>query len=297
MNKMSRRYLLDAPEGFSLRHSIESHGWYDLLPFRYNENSGALTYTFIAARGGEPSTIEISAGGETGIEVLTDGIGKAETNRVLARLFRFDEPLDEFYGLIEGRPGLEWAGVVGAGRLLRSATVYEDLVKTICTTNCSWGLTKKMVTNLVELLGEKSPSGERAFPTPAAMAAAGVGFYKDEVRAGYRSLYLLELAEAVAAGVLEPESWLRADVPTNELRGEIKKVKGIGDYAADHLLKLLGRYEGLALDSWLRSGFYKKHNKGKTCPDSKIERHYKNFGRWKGLAIWCDMTESWFGER
>ena len=297
MNKMSRRYLLDAPEGFSLRHCIESHGWYDLLPFRYNENAGALTYTFISARGGEPSTIEISASGETGIEVLTDGIGKAETKRVLARLFRFDEPLDEFYGLIEGRPGLEWAGEVGAGRLLRSATVYEDLIKTICTTNCSWGLTKKMVTNLVEMLGEKSPSGERAFPTPAAMAAAGVGFYKDEVRAGYRSLYLQELAEAVEGGGFETGAWVTGDCSTEKGCGGRKKVQGRGAYAAENLLKLLGRYEGLALDSWLRSGFYKKHNKGKTCPDSKIERHYKNFGRWKGLAIWCDMTESWFGDR
>ena len=48
-----------------------------------------------------------------------------------------------------------------------------------------------------------------------------------------------------------------------------------------------------ALDSWLRSQFYKNHNKEKACPDKKIERHYNKFGKWRGLAIWCDMTEKW----
>lgn len=33
---------------------------------------------------------------------------------------------------------------------------------------------------------------------------------------------------------------------------------------------------------------------GKACPDKTIERHYKKFGSWRGLAIWCDMTERWF---
>ena len=87
--------------------------------------------------------------------------------------------------------------------------------------------------------------------------------------------------------------WLTSELPTPELKKEMKKVKGVGDYAAENLLKLVGRYDGLALDSWLRSQFYKNHNNEKTCPDKKIERHYKKFGPWRGLVIWCDMTEKW----
>ena len=48
------------------------------------------------------------------------------------------------------------------------------------------------------------------------------------------------------------------------------------------------------LDSWLRSRFYQKHNKGKICADKKIARHYSKYGKWQGLMIWCDMTEDWF---
>ena len=166
-------------------------------------------------------------------------------------------------------------------------------MKTICTTNCSWALTKNMVGNLVEKLGIPAGKGEKAFPTAEAMAAVSPDFYREEIRAGYRSPYFAELAEAVASGKLDPEGWLHSDLPTPELKKEMKKVKGVGDYAAENLLKLVGRYDGLALDSWLRSQFYKKHNAEKTCSDKKIEKHYKKFGEWRGLVIWCDMTEKW----
>jgi len=158
-------------------------------------------------------------------------------------------------------------------------------------------LTKSMVTNLVETLGETGSAGVKAFPTPEALASVSEKFYREEIRSGYRSPYFLELAEAVAAGKIDPESWLTSDLSTDELKKEIKRIKGFGEYAADNLLKLLGRYDGLALDSWLRSQFYRKHNRERVCNDKKIERHYKKFGAWKGLAIWCDMTERWFDEK
>ena len=150
-----------------------------------------------------------------------------------------------------------------------------------------------MVSNLVEKLGASAGREKKAFPTPEAMAAVNDDFYRTEIRAGYRSPYFVELAEAVAAGKLDPQSWLTSALPTAELKKEMKKVKGVGDYAAENLLKLVGRYDGLALDSWLRSQFYKNHAGGKACPDKKIERHYKKFGSWRGLVIWCDMTEKW----
>ena len=136
----------------------------------------------------------------------------------------------------------------------------------------------------------------KAFPTAKAMASVDEEFYRNEIKSGYRSPYFLELAQRVEGGDLDPESFLHSDLPTPELKKEIKKIKGFGDYAADNLLKLLGRYDGLALDSWLRARFYDKHNKQKTCNDKKILKHYKRFGEWQGLVIWCDMTADWFGE-
>jgi len=87
---------------------------------------------------------------------------------------------------------------------------------------------------------------------------------------------------------------MHSELSTDELKKELKKVKGVGDYAAENMLKLLGRYDGLALDSWLRAQFYKTHNRGNVCADKKIDKFYHQFGQWKGLAMWCDMTASWF---
>ena len=232
------------------------------------------------------------------IRIDADGVAfdRERLIRDVRHILRLGEDISQFYSLIDPDSHLSWASRSKAGRLLRSPTVFEDLIKTICTTNCSWGLTRNMVTNLVMKLGKEAPDGSRSFPTAEAMASVPESFYRDEIKAGYRAPYFLEIAEKVASGRLVPQLWLGSDLPTADLKKEIKKVKGVGDYAAENLLKLLGRYDGLALDSWLRSQFYKKHNREKACNDKKIERHYRRFGNWRGLAIWCDMTERWHGE-
>ena len=73
----------------------------------------------------------------------------------------------------------------------------------------------------------------------------------------------------------------------------MKCVKGVGNYAAENLLKLLGRYDGLALDSWIRAQFAKLRNEGRKASDKKIARFYSRFNSWRGLALWCDMTRHW----
>jgi N-glycosylase/DNA lyase len=208
-------------------------------------------------------------------------------------MLRLDDNLDDFYQLVDNDREFDWIRNQGAGRLLRSPTVFEDLVKMICTTNCSWALTQKMVTGLVENLGRQSDDGQRAFPTPEAMALMPLKFYADEVRAGYRAPYFKELAERVASGDLNVEAWLKSSQPTEELMKEMRGVKGVGPYAAENVLKLIGRYDGLALDSWTRAKFFTVRNNGRKASDKKIARFYSRFGEWRGLALWCDMTHDW----
>lgn len=71
------------------------------------------------------------------------------------------------------------------------------------------------------------------------------------------------------------------------------KIKGVGDYAADHILKLLDRYDFLALDSWLRKKFSQIHNEGEQTSDEEIEEFYAPFGEWKGLVIWLDLAREY----
>ena len=278
------------PGNFSFRATVYSHGWSELAPFALDEEAWRLSYVFSDGKRVVPGVI-FEDGGRLRIELAS---GSIKDERIIAdvrHLLRLDDDLDEFYASIASDERMGWMAHHKAGRLVRSPTVWEDLVKTMCTTNCSWGLTKIMARNLVDKIGTK-----QAFPTAKAMAAKDEAFYREEIRAGYRSPYFVELAQKVASGEIVPQAWLTSELSTPELKKEMKTVKGVGDYAAENLLKLVGRYDGLALDSFLRGQFYKTHNKEKVCPDKKIERHYKKYGQWRGLVIWCDMTERWIGK-
>ena len=223
-------------------------------------------------------------------------LSQKATRQVIAdvrHMLRLDDDMGGFYGLMAGENEFAWVASQGAGRMLRSPTVFEDLVKMICTTNCSWALTEKMVTGLVQNLGREVNDGRRTFPTPEAMALMPLKFYTNEVRAGYRAPYFKELADRVASGNLDVEQWLHSPLTTAELIKEMRGVKGVGPYAAENLLKLLGRYDGLALDSWTRAKFFTVRNNGRKATDKKIARYYSRFNEWRGLVLWCDMTRDW----
>ncbi len=287
---------ISQPAGFNFRRTVLSHGWYDLKPFELDKENWILTRVFELAAAA-PVTAEIRET-ENELEVnLNENVSQSDADQIIRQIrhiLRLDDDFASFYSLVRGEENLAWIAESGAGRLLRSPTVWEDLVKSICTTNCSWALTRKMVENLVERLGAPASDGERkTFPSPEKMAAQPVEFYRDEIRAGYRSAYFAELAGRVASGELDVESWATGELTTPELKKQMKRVKGVGDYAAENLLKLLGRYDGLALDSWLRMRFAQTHNRSESCSDKIIHAHYERFGEWRGLAIWCDMTKNW----
>lgn len=294
---MAKTLTFDAPADFSFRSTVYSHGWSELSPFALDDANWKLEYVFALGGDKRPVSALIEKNnGQIVIKTDTPKLTNHETAKILRdtrHILRIDDNFSDFYAHTDRLAELRWIAEKKAGRLLRSPTVFEDLVKTLCTTNCSWGLTKKMVSNLVEKLGSESKTGKKSFPTAEAMAAMPVDFYREEIRAGYRSPYFVELSSAVAEGKINPEKWLDSDLPTPELKKEMKKIKGVGDYAAENLLKLVGRYDGLALDSWLRAQFYKKHNAEQICEDRSIEKHYESFGSWRGLAIWLDMTERW----
>ena len=282
------------PQNFNFKRTVISHGWYGLLPFSLDSEKWLLTRVIdLAAK--RPVTI-VMAGRKGHVRVTSRSLNERETAKVTRdarHMLRLDDDLEQFYLATETDSEFGWIATQGAGRLLRSPTVYEDLVKMICTTNCSWALTVKMVTGLVENLGRESDDQRRSFPTPEAMAAMPLKFFVDEVRAGYRAPYLKELAERVASGELNVEEWLTSPLSTAELTKQIKGVKGAGPYAAENLLKLLGRYDGLALDSWTRARFFKIRNSGRKANDKKIARYYSRFNEWRGLALWCDVTRDW----
>src|SRR5680860_1121313 len=169
-------------EPVDLWRTINSHGITELPPLSLDETARTLQATLRLPGGGARTvTVGESRPGHVGIDVARRRPAAAAVESLreaVIHILRLDEDLSPFYALAEGDPELEWVRR-GAGRMARSATVFEEVVKTICTTNCSWSATRRMVSALVDHLGEKAPgappsgAGGRCFPTPAAMASAG----------------------------------------------------------------------------------------------------------------------------
>jgi 3-methyladenine DNA glycosylase/8-oxoguanine DNA glycosylase len=167
-------------------------------------------------------------------------------------------------------------------------------VKTICTTNTAWSGTRKMTAALVDNLGVDAPAGARTFPTAEAMAGADESFYRDVIRAGYRGPYLKTLATDVAEGRLDLEELNDPDIPDDEIAARLLALPGVGPYAAAHvMLTSLGRYSRLVLDSWTRPTYVKLTGARGVLKDATIERRFKRYGQWAGLAFWLYLTRNW----
>lgn len=246
---------------------------------------------------------------------------RAQLLAQVRHMLRLDEDLSGFYAVAAADPTLAWV-TAGAGRMLRSPTVFEDVIKTICTTNCAWSGTVRMVSALVaelgpavesELAGGEPAGGElappsdprpagaasplprRGFPTPAAMAAAGDDFYRDVARAGYRGAYLRTLATEVAEGRLDLEALDDPELPDAAAAELLLALPGVGPYATAHVMMLLGRYRRLILDSWTRPT-YRRLSRRPRVTDKGIERAFRGYRQFAGLAFWLTLTESWVTE-
>jgi 3-methyladenine DNA glycosylase/8-oxoguanine DNA glycosylase len=284
-------------EPVDLWRTISSHGVADLPPNRIDEQARTLEVTVRVARG-KPRTVVVSEGRRGHARITTKNGSAEAVLPTIRHMLRLEEDLSPFYEAARDDPELAWAAR-GAGRMLRSPTVFEDVVKTICTTNCTWSATVRMVSAVVEHLGAPAagvspgPFG-RAFPTPEAMAEAGEDFYKDVARAGYRGAYLRSLAASVADGELDLEEFAAPadELPDEELAARLLALPGVGPYATAHMMMLLGRYTPLILDSWTRPK-YLKVSGARDAKDATIERRFRRYGPYAGLAFWLYVTRDW----
>ena len=287
-------------EPVDFRRTLASHGVATLPPNRVDEAAWTLEATLALPRGRARTVLVRSADGGAVVEAVGH---RRPAARDAARLvdavrsmLRLDEDLSRFYALAAADSTLAWAAG-GAGRMLRSATVYEDVVKTICTTNCAWSATERMVGALVEHLGAAAPDGRRAFPGPSAMAEADEGFYREVVRAGYRGPDFRTLAAGVAAGEIDLEGLRDPELPDDEVAARLLALPGVGPYAAAHvMLTSLGRYSRLVLDSWTRPTYARLTGARRPPADRTIERRFRRYGDFAGLAFWLLLTRGWVPE-
>ncbi len=285
-------FIVAASDQFDFRATILSHGWLMLPPFRWDDDSGTLSY-LLKSSSGELLRLQMSEA-RGGVRVALPQCARlnpalqAEVTTAVKQMLNIDWDLRPFYRAMRAHEGYAWLETERRGRILVCPSLWEDLAKVLLTTNCSWSQTINMTSQLCQL-GAPCPADPdwRAFPTPQRVAALPRDELAAAVRAGYRTAWLHELARRITDGDIDLARWPTLD--SDALFEAVKSLKGFGDYAAGTVARMLGHFNRIAIDTACHAMFAARHNGGVKGSAADIQAHYARFGRWQGLVMWMDI--------
>lgn len=280
---MQTTLLIPTPAHFDYITTVDSHGWRDLAPFRYDKETKTL-YRRHRLADGTPIDWQITSRAD-GIQIMVESqtplseAACAEIEQAAARIFALHWDPTPFYEALREQEKYTWVERGRHGRMMVSPSVWEDVAKTLLTTNTTWGQTKNMAARLCAL----DPDG--CFPSAAQIAAYDPADLAAKTGLGYRAAYLVGLAQRIVAGELELEAW--RDHAAADIIKSLKGVKGFGAYATGTILRLLNHHDALAIDTVARAAF-KSLTGSATAEDKELHSYYAPFGVWRGLVLWMD---------
>jgi 3-methyladenine DNA glycosylase/8-oxoguanine DNA glycosylase len=282
-------FTLTTPTSFNLPAVVRSHGWIQMTPFAETTDHG-LAYVLRLSTG-KVVRFEVHAE-HPGLSVdpgtnLTH-VEQGELASTIQWMLGLEQDLTDFYNLARLEPKLVKMVERQAGRVLRSSTLFEDIIRTILTTNTLWKHTLRMCHELTSRYGEPVPADpeQHAFPTPERLAQVDEPTLREECRMGYRAPYVNELAQRVVSGGLDLEGLKSSSLPSSDLRKELMGIKGIGGYAAANLLMLLGRYDYVPVDTWALRMVSMEFFNGEKVTPKQVFSSFEKWGKWQGLAYW-----------
>ena len=286
--------MIPTPDDFELSSAVCSHGFFVLAPNRWNGERSEL-HTTLPIDDQCVAAAAISADGAN-VCVNVPGCSKRsiESNQPMIasvrRILRLDEDLGPFQRLCAASDTHRAAARCRFGRLLRSASLFEDVVKIICTCNVTWRQTTSMVAALVRHFGAPAinDANARGFPGPESLARVSSEALKAAARVGYRATSISRLARGVTEGTIDLAELEDPNLPTKELARRLKALPGVGPYSAASLGMLLGRYDRLAVDTEMRR-FWKQHYPRRRQTVEAIERHYRPWQPYAFLAYWWEL--------
>lgn len=295
---MGTTLSIPTPRGFDLARDVCSYGYFLLEPNHWDPDARTLTRVLSLDAGAAAAVIDQRPSGDlrARFDRSLERAEQAMARSQIARMLCLDTPADEIAAFHALDP--RWKKT-GRARLFRSPTLFEDVIKTVTSCNVAWPSTITMNRRLCEVLGAKSASGLRAFPTPAKLARVKPETLRARCRVGYRDTRMTELARLFRTGAID-EAWL-ADPATDDdaVFVFLKSLPGIGPYAAGNIMQLLGRYSRLALDTEsLRHARAVLGMEG-TDPDlmKRLAAHYEPFGRHRFRSYWFELWDFYESKR
>ncbi len=291
------------PADYLLRRDVCSYGYFLLAPNYWDvkaetlsrplRTSGGVYQTVISQPGGagEPLAVKIAP--------TPAAADKKEIRAQLTRMLRLDESAEhiaEFHALDRRFKKS------GRGRLFRSPTLFEDVIKTVTSCNVTWPSTVQMNHRLCDVLGDRAEKDwPAAFPVIDRVARAKPATLRARCRVGYRDARIVELAKlfraSPAKGGLDQARLEDATTPDDEVYDTLLDLPGIGPYAAANIMQLLGRYARLPLDTEsVRHGRTVLGMEGTSAEITRrLHGHYEPFGEHRFRSYWFELWDYYEG--
>ncbi|GAQ89794.1 hypothetical protein KFL_005630070 [Klebsormidium nitens] len=252
--------------------------------------------------------MKVNEPGVLSVEVGVGDMGKGDKDVIQAQVRRMLRLLPEDSAAVAAfqnmHPGAKAAGF---GRLFRSPTLWEDMVKTQLLCNCGWGRTLSMNRALCQLQAEKNgpPLGcppELShlgnFPTAAELQDFDPKALSKKCGLGYRATRLVSFAKGVATGVYDLG---RLEGPGRfgsaaERLAAVRKMPGLGPFSAANVMQCLGEFEKVAADSETARHLREVHRKD-DCDASNLEeivaKVYLPYAPYQFLAYWFEIWQEY----
>jgi 3-methyladenine DNA glycosylase/8-oxoguanine DNA glycosylase len=269
---------------FDFQNLVQSHGWVHLAPWQWSPNDLILSRP-MNIRNGDAVPITIHARHHEDKSVIhwrhNGSLNLTATDRLsirsqIRRMLCLDIDYSSFHNLCSQDSRLEFVARKRCGGMLRCPTVFEDLVKTVCTTNCDWRNTERMCESLCRLK-------EGAFPTPESLLQYSVTDLAQKVPLGYRAETVLDIAKLFHEDN-PPLDELARTGQFQAIKDFLKRINGVGPYSVNHMLVLLGYYGEIPVDSEVLKYVSKTHFRGKPITPKQAVAPYDEYGDFRFLA-------------
>ena len=279
---------IQTPADFNLARDVCSYGYFLLAPNHWDVDRQHMLRVLEFDDG--PSMCIIDHPGATlraRFDRALDRAEQASARAQITRMLCLDTSHAEIKSFHKADPRWKKSGV---GRLFRSPTLFEDVIKTVTSCNVTWPSTVNMNRRLCEVCGRKSPSGVPGFPSAKKLARTRVGTLRGRCRVGYRDQRIIDLAKLFTKGHID-EEWVQTTGTDDEVFKFLITLPGIGPYAAGNIMQLMGRYSRLALDT--ESIRHAKSVLGMVGTDAHLmkalAKHYEPFGEHKFRSYWFEI--------
>ena len=260
----------------SLHHTATSHGWVSLAPWQWNVDRQELSRVE-RLDDGSLATVKVTQPEPLCLLIKVEGkeLEQLELERIrqiVNRWLSVDwNPSAAIRTAEKHEPRIATFIREGAGRFLRCSTFHEDFVKTVCTICASWASTKRMTKSLVEQVGNG------AFPTPSMLTTEGdLGLRANGL--GFRARVISTAIETMLT-----KAWIndRGHLRQNGITyDDLLSIKGIGPYAASHIMVLEHDFSRIPVDSEVEQYCLKELG----IPRRNIEGFFDTWHRQKFLG-------------